>query len=58
MDFSLNQVKVIDCTSERIFSMSYITVGEENSGNIDIYYEDFGSGQPFTVGLSQRGQMN
>jgi non-heme chloroperoxidase len=26
--------------------MSYITVGQENSGTIDIYYEDLGSGQP------------
>jgi non-heme chloroperoxidase len=26
--------------------MSYITVGQENSSTIDIYYEDLGSGQP------------
>ena len=26
--------------------MSYITVGKENSGNIDIYYKDWGAGQP------------
>lgn len=26
--------------------MSYITVGQENSSNIDIYYEDHGAGQP------------
>lgn len=26
--------------------MSYITVGKENSSNIDIYYEDHGTGQP------------
>jgi non-heme chloroperoxidase len=26
--------------------MPYITVGKENSGNIDIYYEDLGAGQP------------
>jgi non-heme chloroperoxidase len=26
--------------------MSYITVGQENSGNIDIYYKDWGTGQP------------
>ncbi|MEH1919568.1 alpha/beta fold hydrolase [Nostoc sp.] len=29
--------------------MSYITVGKENSGNIDIYYEDLGSGQPVVL---------
>src|SRR5579863_3363685 len=27
-------------------SMPYITVGKENSGNIDLYYEDHGSGKP------------
>ena len=26
--------------------MPYITVGEENSGSIDLYYEDHGSGTP------------
>lgn len=26
--------------------MSYVTVGQENSGTIDIYYEDHGAGQP------------
>ena len=26
--------------------MSYITVGKENSGNTDLYYKDWGSGQP------------
>jgi len=26
--------------------MPYITVGKENSGNIEIYYKDWGSGQP------------
>lgn len=29
--------------------MPYITVGQENSGNIDIYYEDLGSGQPIVL---------
>jgi non-heme chloroperoxidase len=29
--------------------MSYITVGKENSGNIDIYYEDHGDGQPVVL---------
>lgn len=26
--------------------MPYVTVGQENSGNIDIYYKDWGKGQP------------
>jgi non-heme chloroperoxidase len=26
--------------------MPYVTVGKENSGTIDIYYEDQGAGQP------------
>src|SRR6266581_9705306 len=26
--------------------MPYVTVGKENSGNIDIYYKDWGNGQP------------
>lgn len=26
--------------------MPYITVGKENSGDIDLYYEDHGTGQP------------
>ena len=26
--------------------MSYVTVGKENGANIDIYYKDWGSGQP------------
>ncbi len=29
--------------------MSYITVGQENSANIDIYYEDLGAGQPIVL---------
>ena len=29
--------------------MPYLTVGKENSGNIDIYYEDHGSGQPVVL---------
>jgi pimeloyl-ACP methyl ester carboxylesterase len=29
--------------------MPYITVGQENSGNIDIYYEDHGSGKPVVL---------
>src|SRR6201991_4290532 len=26
--------------------MPYVTVGRENNGNIDIYYKDWGEGQP------------
>ena len=29
--------------------MPYITVGKENSGNIDLYYEDHGSGTPVVL---------
>jgi len=29
--------------------MAYITVGKENSTNIDLYYEDLGSGQPVVL---------
>ncbi len=29
--------------------MPYVTVGKENSGSIDIYYEDFGVGQPIVL---------
>lgn len=29
--------------------MPYVTVGKENSGNIDLYYEDHGTGQPVVL---------
>jgi non-heme chloroperoxidase len=29
--------------------MPYVTVGKENSGNIDLYYEDHGSGKPIIL---------
>ena len=29
--------------------MSYVTVGKENSGNIDLYYEDHGAGKPVVL---------
>jgi pimeloyl-ACP methyl ester carboxylesterase len=29
--------------------MPYINVGEENSGSIDLYYEDFGTGKPVVL---------
>src|ERR1700704_5657727 len=33
----------------REFAMAYVTVGQENSTNIDLYYEDHGSGQPVVL---------
>lgn len=29
--------------------MPYVTVGKENSGNVDLYYEDYGSGSPIVL---------
>jgi non-heme chloroperoxidase len=29
--------------------MPYVTVGKENSGHIELYYEDHGSGQPIVL---------
>jgi NAD(P)-dependent dehydrogenase (short-subunit alcohol dehydrogenase family) len=29
--------------------MPYVTVGKENSGNIELYYEDHGSGKPVVL---------
>lgn len=29
--------------------MPYVTVGEENSGSIDLYYEDHGTGNPVVL---------
>ena len=29
--------------------MPYVTVGQENSGNIDLYYEDHGAGAPVVL---------
>ena len=29
--------------------MPYLTVGKENSGGIELYYEDHGSGQPVVL---------
>src|SRR5882672_665033 len=35
--------------TERKTPMPFVTVGQENSGNIDLYYEDLGSGQPVVL---------
>lgn len=29
--------------------MNYLTVGKENSGSIELYYEDYGSGRPVVL---------
>ena len=29
--------------------MPYLTVGEENSGAVDLYYEDHGAGKPVVL---------
>ena len=29
--------------------MPYVTAGKENSGNIDLYYEDHGTGKPVVL---------
>ena len=34
--------------------MPYVTVGKENSGNIDLYYEDHGSGKPVSSSMDIR----
>src|SRR5260370_36487742 len=34
---------------KRRSSMPYVNVGKENSGNIDLYYEDHGSGKPVVL---------
>jgi non-heme chloroperoxidase len=34
---------------KRRYAMPYLTVGKENSGDIELYYEDHGSGQPVVL---------
>jgi hypothetical protein len=33
--------------------MPYVTVGKENSGDINLYYDDWGSGQPVVFSVQQ-----
>src|SRR5439155_25660709 len=44
--FRASKAHQLQPTHERRISMPYINVGKENSGNIDLYYEDHGSGKP------------
>jgi non-heme chloroperoxidase len=34
--------------------MPYVTVGQENSGSIDLYYEDHRSGDPVVLIMATR----
>ena len=36
----------VEAGTERRVSMPYITIGKENSNDIELYYKDWGSGQP------------
>jgi pimeloyl-ACP methyl ester carboxylesterase len=42
-------VRSLFIESKRRFEMPYVTVGKENSGDIELYYEDHGSGQPVVL---------
>jgi non-heme chloroperoxidase len=39
----------IKLKSESCGTVPYVTVDKENSGNIELYYEDHGSGQPVVL---------
>jgi non-heme chloroperoxidase len=39
----------VESSQERRFLMNYINVGKENSTNIDLYYEDHGTGKPVVL---------
>src|SRR3989440_8147184 len=36
-------------TTQKEGAMPYVTVGQENSGAVDLYYEDHGSGKPVVL---------
>src|SRR6266852_3476421 len=44
-----NNHKLIHRNRKGEKAMPYVTVGKENSGNIDLYYEDHGAGQPVVL---------
>jgi hypothetical protein len=41
--------RIFNFHKNRRFSIPYVTVGKENSGNIDLYYEDHGAGKPVVL---------
>src|ERR1700735_5755045 len=43
------QIRPGTSESNRRFEMSYITVGKENSGDIELYYADHSSGRPVVL---------
>src|ERR1700690_81759 len=45
----LYQSKTYSSQEKRRKAMPYVTVGRENSGNIDLYYKDQGAGQPVVL---------
>src|ERR1700732_4205189 len=45
----LYQSQTYPSQEKRRKAMPYVTVGKENSGNIELYYEDHGSGQPVVL---------
>src|SRR5580704_6454991 len=43
----VNVLTAHTCAKES--TMPYVTVGKENSANIDLYYEDYGAGKPVVL---------
>jgi non-heme chloroperoxidase len=44
--FNIGEIDKKTTTTERRSFMPFVTVGKENSGDINLYYKDWGSGQP------------